>query len=112
MIFAQQEQTVKLTEASRELEVAKLERDAANFQAEAMLLKAGADRDVIKLKNEAEADVFTEQVQAFGSGINLARQSFYRQIAPHIQTVLTSDQEKTLGSLFSSYLPANKEIHQ
>lgn len=110
VIRAQQELAVKLTAANRELEVAKLENDASVAQAEAVLLKAGADKEVIRLRNEADAQVFRTQVDAYGSGMNYARRVFYEKLGPRIGTVLSSDQPGGLGSLFAPYLPTVKEV--
>jgi len=105
VIEAKQDQAVKTVAANRELEVVKLENDAASFQAQAMLFKAEADRDVIRLTNKAQADVFGEQVKAFGSGINYAKYVFYQRIGPQIKTILSGDQPGGLGTLFTPFLP-------
>lgn len=105
-IEAKQDQTVKTIAANRELEVARLENDAATFQAQSILLKAEADRDVIGLNNKAQADVFAEQVKAFGTGMNYARYIFYQRIGPQIKTILSGDQPGGLGTLFNPFLPA------
>ncbi|MDO9540851.1 MAG: SPFH domain-containing protein [Kiritimatiellia bacterium] len=105
VIMAKQDQVVKTVAANRELEVVKLENDAALFQAQAMLSKAEADRDVIRLTNKAQADVFAEQVKAFGSGMNYAKYVFYQRIGPQIQTILSGDQPGGLGTLFVPFLP-------
>jgi regulator of protease activity HflC (stomatin/prohibitin superfamily) len=52
VIRAEQDLAVQITAANRELEVAKLENQAAAAQAEAILAKAQADRDVIALNNQ------------------------------------------------------------
>ena len=88
VIAADQGREVRLTRANKELEVAKLENVVAQAQAEAKLLRAKAEGDVIRMKNEAEAAVFASQVQAFGTGAELARNVFYGKIAPRIQAIL------------------------
>jgi regulator of protease activity HflC (stomatin/prohibitin superfamily) len=108
VIKAQQELAVQVTAAQRELDVAKLEREAATFQAEAQISKATAERDIIKLDNEAQAAVLGNQVAAFGGGLGLARYALYQKIGPHIGTILTSDQEGGLGELFHPFLPSAK----
>jgi hypothetical protein len=67
VIGAQQELAVQVTAAQRELEVSRLEKDAATFQAQAILAKAQGDRDVVRLDNQARAAVLGTQVQAFGA---------------------------------------------
>ncbi|MBI1337716.1 MAG: hypothetical protein GC164_12245 [Phycisphaera sp.] len=112
IIQAQQDQAVRLLEASKRLEVAKLENDAATAQAEAMRLDAGAEQSVIRLKNEAEAAVIASQVKAFGNGLNLARYEMYRKLAPRIGSILTSDDPQGLGGWFRALSPASplKEV--
>ena len=112
VIAAQQEQAVRITAANQELGVAKLENEAADFQAQSILLKAGADRSVIQMNNEAQYSVLANAVQAFGNGMNMARYTFYQKIGPRISTILTSDQPDGLGGLFLPYLPKGKEVAQ
>jgi regulator of protease activity HflC (stomatin/prohibitin superfamily) len=110
VIRAEQEQSVRLTDAQRELEVARLETRAATAQAEALLLEAAAEQKVIQLDNEAQAAVLQQQVAAFGDGINMARYSFYQKIAPRIATILGTDQPDGLGGLLSPFTtPRTKE---
>lgn len=106
VLLARQGQDVQVTAANRELEVAKLTAEAAKSQAAAMLSRANADRDVIKLNNEAEAAVIRSRVQAFGTGQNYARYVFYDKIAPQIETVLSSDDPSGLGGIFKPFNPA------
>ncbi|MFH0909629.1 MAG: SPFH domain-containing protein [bacterium] len=110
VIQAQQGQSVQITAANRELEVAKLQRDAASFQAQAILSKATADRDVIKVNNEAEASVLSDQVKAFGTGMNLSRYVFYQKLGPRITSILSSDDPNGLGGIFTPFVPGAKEV--
>ncbi len=105
VIAAEQGREVRLTQANRDLEVAKLENAAAKAQAEAKLLKAAAEGNVIRMKNEAEAGVIDNQVKAFGTGLNLARYAFYGRIGPKIRSILSGDQGAGLGALFEGYAP-------
>ncbi|MFA7000495.1 MAG: SPFH domain-containing protein [Candidatus Paceibacterota bacterium] len=105
-ILAKQEQQVKLTAAQQGLAVAKLENDAAEAQAAAVIAEAGGEQTVVKLNNEAEAKVFASQALAFGSGLNYARYLFYQKVGPRIETILANDQAEGLGGLFLPYLPA------
>ena len=107
VIAAEQEREVRLTRANRDLEVARLENEAAKAQAAAKLLRAGADGDVIRMRNEAEAAVIENQVKAFGTGMNLARYAFYGKVAPKIRGILSGDQADGLGGLFQWYVPAS-----
>ncbi|TAN38389.1 MAG: hypothetical protein EPN23_02305 [Verrucomicrobia bacterium] len=110
-ILAKQEQQVRLTAAQQGLAVAKLENDAAEAQAAAVIAEAGGDQTVVRLNNEAEAKVFQNQALAFGSGLNYARYLFYQKVGPRIETILATDQADGLGGLFLPYLPtaAHKE---
>jgi regulator of protease activity HflC (stomatin/prohibitin superfamily) len=108
VIGAEQELAVQVTAAQRELEVSRLEKDAAVFQAEAMLAKAEGDRDAIRLDNQAQAAVLQTQTQAFGSGTELARWGLYRKLGPRIESILSSDDAQGLGALFRPFLPAGQ----
>lgn len=110
VIEAEQNQTVRIVNAQKDLEVAQLENAAADFQAEAILREARAERDVISLQNKAQADVYADQVRAFGTGMNFARYTLYSKIAPRIDSLLTSDSPEGLGGIFNTLLPtAGKE---
>jgi regulator of protease activity HflC (stomatin/prohibitin superfamily) len=110
VIRAEQDLAVKVTAAQQQREVAKLEDEAASFQAEAILARAQADRDVIRLHNEAQASVLQAQVRAFDSGINLARYRFYQKLGPHIASIVSSDDEGSLGGIFHAYLTPAEEV--
>jgi regulator of protease activity HflC (stomatin/prohibitin superfamily) len=105
VIGAQQGLSVQLTDAQRELGVSRLEKDAAIFQAEAILAKAQGDRDVIRLDNQAQAAVLKTQAQALGGGIALARYQLYRKLGPRIESILASDDAQGLGGLLRPFLP-------
>lgn len=104
-IQAEQEQSVKLTSSHRELEVAKLEAEAARLQADAVIIKAEADRDVVKMRNEAEASVTAAMSEAFGGGMNLARFTLYQKTAPLIRAIISTDQAPGLGGIFKPLMP-------
>ena len=106
VIAAEQEREVKLTRATRDREVAKLENAAAQAQAEAKILQATAEGNVIRMRYEAEAGVIADRVKAFGTGLNLARNTFYEQIGPKIKSILSGDQADGLGGLLKAYVPA------
>ncbi|MDD5678152.1 MAG: SPFH domain-containing protein [Kiritimatiellae bacterium] len=109
VIAAKQEQEVRTVTARKDFEVAKLENETAAFQAQSILLKADADRDVIRLNNKAQADVFAAQAKAFGTGLNYARYIFYQRVGPRIRNVISSDESGGWGALFQPLLPASKE---
>lgn len=107
-IKAQQEQAVALTAAERELSVAELEAEAAMSTAAAQISRATAERDVVKLDNEAQAAVLASQVSAFGTGENFARYTLNQKLAPRIQSVLTGDDENSIGGAIMPAKPAQK----
>ncbi|MBU4285795.1 MAG: hypothetical protein KKD76_02705, partial [Verrucomicrobia bacterium] len=100
---------VRTIAARKDFEVAKLENETAAFQVQAILLKAGAERDVIRLNNKAQADVFAAQTKAFGTGLNYARYIFYQRVGPHIKSVISSDESGGWGALFQPLLPATRK---
>ncbi|MDR1534437.1 MAG: hypothetical protein LBU64_04985 [Planctomycetota bacterium] len=104
-IQAEQEQSVQLTSGYRELEVARLEAEAAKLQADALMIRAGADRDVVRMKNEAEAAVTSAMSEAFGGGVNLARYTLYQKTAPLIQAIVSTDRSPGLGGIFQPFMP-------
>ncbi len=110
VINADQEQDVRIIAANKDMDVAKVENEAAVAQAKAILFKAQADADVIRMQNIAQAGVIKNQVKAFSTGQNFARYTFYTKIGPDIESILTSDQEQGLGTLFLPFLPQGKEL--
>jgi len=106
VISADQEQAVQLIAANKDLEVAKLDLAAAEFQAKAVRSRASGEEDAIRAVNTAEASVMEDLVGAFGTGINLARYEFYKAVGPRIQTVLSSDRADGIGAIFTPLLPA------
>ncbi len=106
VIDAEQDQSVRLIAAQKELDVAKVEYEAALFQSEAILLTADGEKDAIKAHNEAEAAVLENRVSALGGGDNFARYTLYEKIGPQVHSVLSSDSEEGLGGIFGSFAPA------
>ncbi|MGB3213127.1 MAG: SPFH domain-containing protein, partial [Desulforhopalus sp.] len=104
VIDAQQDQSVRLIAAQKELEVAKLEYDAALFQSEAILLTADGEKDAIKAQNEAEAFVLKNRVLSLGSGNHFARYTLYEKIGPQVLSVLSSDSSEGLGGIFGTFV--------
>jgi hypothetical protein len=105
VIDAEQDQSVRLIAAQKELEVAKVEYEAALFQSEAILLTADGEKDAIMAQNEAEAAVLENRVSALGGGANFARYTLYEKIGPQVNSVLSSDSEEGIGSIFSMFAP-------
>jgi len=106
VIDAEQDQSVRLIAAQKELDVAKVEYEAALFQAEAILLTADGEKDAIKAHNEAEASVLANRVSALGGGENFARYTLYEKIGPQVHSVLSSDSAEGVGGIFGTFAPA------
>ncbi|HSR87828.1 MAG TPA: SPFH domain-containing protein, partial [Pontiella sp.] len=105
VIDAEQNQSVRVIAAQKELDVAKLEYEAALFQSEAILLTAAGEQDAIKAKNEAEAAVLASRVSAFGTGANFARYTLYEKIGPQVMSLLSSDNPEGVGGIFGTFAP-------
>jgi regulator of protease activity HflC (stomatin/prohibitin superfamily) len=106
VIDAQQDQSVRLIAAEKELGVAGLEYDAALFQAESIILTADGDKDAIKAQNTAETAVLRSRVMAMGNGDHFARYTLYEKMGPRIEAVLSSDSAEGIGNIFSGFAPA------
>ncbi len=106
VIDAQQDQSVRLISAQKELDVAKVEYEAAEFQAEAILLEADGKKDAITAHNEAVASVLLNEVKALGSGSAYARYVLYEKLGPQVISLLASDSEDGVGGIFSTFAPA------
>ena len=107
VIDAEQDQSVRLISAQKELDVAQVEYEAALFQAEAIVLEADGQQAAIKAENEAEASVLKNQVSAFGSGRAFARYVLYEKLGPQVMSLLSSDSAEGVGGIFSTFAPAN-----
>lgn len=108
VIKAEKDQEVNVISASKDLQVAKVDYDAALFQAEAIISTAKGEGAAIKAQNIAEASILADQVKAFDNGINLSRYLFYQKVAPMIETVLSTDDGGGLGTIFTPLLPDKK----
>ncbi len=91
-IAAKQDQSVKITAGEREKEVAEIGRKTAEAEAKAKVVGAEAERDVIRLSNEAEAKVLATKVAAFGGGMGWARYNLYGKLAPRIKGLMVNDE--------------------
>lgn len=105
VINAREDEAVRVISAEKDLGVAKHDLEAAAFTAEAVMLTARGESDAVRARNEAEASVLQDQVTAFGSGLELARYTFYGKVAPRIVSILSSDVEEGLGSIMTPLLP-------
>jgi len=111
VIAAEQEMSVRLTAAQRELDVAKVGLETAKLNAQAVILEASAQRDVIEKTNQSEADVLASQVRAFGGGEPYAMYLLYEKLGPRIESILTTDENRgTFGLPLPNLAPAGREV--
>ena len=100
---AEQEQEVARTLAEQKLTVAQTRLEAAKDKASAILAKAGADAEVTRFDNAAEAAGLEAQVLAFGGdGAALSRNMLLGKLAPSYRTIL-SNTEGPLMDLFRQF---------
>ena len=96
---AEQRKAVALTEASKRLEVAKLDLEAARETAAAMFSRGEAEAEVVRLTYAAEAEPLANAVRAFGDGETYAQYFFYQKLGPAVKSVLAST-EGPLADIF------------
>ncbi len=87
---AQQRKVVAVTQAQRELEVAKLDLQAAEKQAAAIRSRGEAEAKVVLFEYQAKAEPLQQAVAAFGGGTTYAQQFFFQRIAPSIKSILSN----------------------
>lgn len=87
---AEQSKGVAVTQAKRELEVAKLDLEAAKKQAEGIRDRGRADANVVLADYQARAEPLARSVRAFGDGVSYAQQFYLQKVAPAIRTILTN----------------------
>jgi len=87
---AEQGKIVAITHAKRELEVGKLELEAAEKLASAIRSRGEAEANVVLYEYQARAEPLARAVQAFGDGVTYAQQFFLRRVAPSISTILSN----------------------
>ncbi|MFQ5495521.1 MAG: SPFH domain-containing protein, partial [Phycisphaerae bacterium] len=87
---AEQEKVVAVTNANRELAVAKLALESARKQAAAIRSRGQAKANVILFDYKARAEPLARSVKAFGDGAAYAQQFFLQRIAPSIRSILSN----------------------
>lgn len=101
---ADQDKVVQITQAERELEVARLNLEAAEKQAAATRAKGEAEANVVLFGYQARAEPLKTAVSAFGDGDIYAQQFFYQKVAPAIQSILTNT-EGPFAEIFKQFQP-------
>jgi regulator of protease activity HflC (stomatin/prohibitin superfamily) len=104
---AEQKRDVAVTRARQDLAVAKLELEAAQKQADALVARGTAEANVILLKKQAEAEPLRQQIAAFGNGDEYARYFFYQQVAPSLKSIL-ADTNGPFADLFKQFTTTNE----
>lgn len=87
---AEQRKIVVVTQANRELEVAKLTLQAAEKEAAALRTRGKAMADVILFEYQARAEPLQAAVEAFGDGYTYAQYFFVQKVAPSIESILSN----------------------
>ncbi len=99
---AEEHKGVAITEADRELAVAKLRLEAAEKQAAALRSRGEAEANVVLFDFQAEAEPLAAAVNAFGDGRTYAQMFFLEKIAPSIQSIL-SNTDGPFADIFKQY---------
>ncbi len=107
VIEVQQTQSVALIDAKRNLDVAKIENQSADFNVAAREAGGQAESDVIRLSNTAQAKVLHEYVAAFGTGWNYAYYIYLNKVGPKIHSIFASE-DGNLGKIFEEFSKERK----
>ncbi|GIK17033.1 MAG: hypothetical protein BroJett003_19970 [Planctomycetota bacterium] len=99
---SEQQKVVQVTQAERELEVARLNLEAAEKLASATRAKGRAEANVVLFDYQARAEPLKMAVAAFGDGETYAQQFFLQKIAPAIQSIL-SNTEGPFADIFKQF---------
>ncbi|MGN0854651.1 MAG: SPFH domain-containing protein [Kiritimatiellia bacterium] len=95
-IEAEQAQSEETIAAETKFESAKVYLDSARAQAQAKLVRAEADRQVIEARTLAEANVLKSELSIYADERDYLRARFYEKTAPRITEVLTRDDSREL----------------
>jgi len=99
---AEQRKVVAVTQAQRQLEVAKLDLEAATKEAAAQIARGEAEAKVVLFEYWAKAEPLAQAVAAFGDGMTYAQHFYLQRVAPAIQSVLTNT-DGPFAEIFSSF---------
>jgi len=108
---AEQYQAVEVTRAQRELEVGKIQLEAAKDKAAAVLAQGKAEAAVTVMAHKAEAEGVRAKVSAFGKGDKYAEYTLIMKLAPGIKEIL-SNTEGPFAKLFERFISLKKEDEQ
>ena len=99
---ADQNRVIAVTDANRQLEVAKLDFKAAEKEAAAIRSRGQAEANVVRLQYAAKAEPLADAVKAFGDGETYAQLFFLQKIAPSIQAI-SSNTEGPFAEIFQQF---------
>jgi len=99
---AEQRKSVSITEASRALEVARLQLEAAEKEAAAIRSRGEAEAKVVLFGYQAKAEPLTKAVAAFGDGMTYAQYFFLQKTAPAIQSI-ASNTDGPFAEIFKEF---------
>ncbi len=99
---AEERKVVLVTQAERELDVARLELDAARKEAAATVSRGEAEANVIRYDYQARAEPLEASVAAFGDGTTYAQHFFLGRIAPSIRSIM-SNTEGPFAEVFKQF---------
>ena len=104
---AEQYQAVEVTKAEKDLEVARINLEAAKDKAAAVLAKGTAEAAVKVMEHKAEAEGVKAKVSAFVSGDKYAEYTLIMKLAPGITEIL-SNTEGLFATLFERFITIEK----
>lgn len=99
---AEQRKGVSITEASRALEVSRLQLEAAEKEAAAIRSRGEAEAKVILFGYQAKAEPLGKAVAAFGDGMTYAQYFFLQKTAPAIQSI-ASNTDGPFAEIFKEF---------
>ncbi len=99
---AERKKGVAVTMANRELEVAKLQLEAAEKEAAAIRSRGEAEANVVLFQFRAKAEPLAKAVSAFGDGTAYAQHFFLQKTGPAIQSIM-SNTDGTFAEIFKEF---------
>ena len=101
---AEQKKEVAIVQANQRLAVAKLQLEAAQDKAAAILAKGKAEADVIGFDNSATAAEWQKAIEAFGGdGDEYARFMLWQKLAPSFKDLMVNTADSPLMDIFRAY---------
>ncbi len=101
---AQRAQGVAVTEAKRDLEVARRELEAAKDKSAAITARGKAAADVVQFQNEAEAAGWKRAVEAFsGDGNKYAQYVLFEKLASAYRSLMINTADSPIMKIFEEF---------